>query len=48
MNSSGFKLIREGLAMYDWLFKDVPVVKLEALAMLAKDPLKLNIQINIF
>ena len=30
------------------VFKDIHVVNLETLAMLANDPLKLNIPINIF
>ena len=32
--------------MYKWLFRDINVVKLETLAMLFNDPLKLNNVIN--
>ena len=39
MYSSEFKSIRIDLVMQDWLFKDIHVVILEALAMLANVPL---------
>ena len=40
--------IRVCLAMHSWLFKDIHVEKLEALAILAIDPLKLNNARNAF
>ena len=36
------------LVMHGWLFKDIHVVKLKTLAMLANDLLKHDNQINIF
>ena len=34
--------------MHDWLFKDMHIVKLEALVMLANDPLKrINVKILV-
>ena len=33
--------------MHGWLFKDIHLAKLETLAMLTNDPLKLNNAINL-
>ena len=45
---SGFKLIRVGLEMHCWLFKDIHFLLSEILNTLTVVPLKLNNEISVF